>query len=144
MLKDIKSRLVFAVFVIALLVFIGYEQGKRSSCERDFLIGETVAEKVTKEVAISEGALNRKVDTDEVKIWPTQKDLPLLIKHLPRFDCGACGFPTCRAFAEAVIEKKASYRGCFIDMRRGGRFVRWFEEKWLKNAKGEKAFKKAK
>ena len=33
---------------------------------------------------------------------------------LPGIDCGACGAPTCRAFAEDVIKNKASHDGCWI------------------------------
>lgn len=42
---------------------------------------------------------------------------------LPGIDCGSCGAPTCRAFAEDVIKGLASYDGCPIktlsEIRRG-------------------------
>ncbi|MCL2030036.1 MAG: RnfABCDGE type electron transport complex subunit B [Oscillospiraceae bacterium] len=31
---------------------------------------------------------------------------------LPGINCGACGFPGCSVFAEAVVRKKAGYEGC--------------------------------
>ena len=42
---------------------------------------------------------------------------------LPGIDCGSCGAPTCRAFAEDVIKGLANTDGCPIkalnDIRRG-------------------------
>ena len=35
-------------------------------------------------------------------------------KTLPGIDCGACGAPTCRAFAEDVVKKLASPEDCLI------------------------------
>ncbi len=37
-----------------------------------------------------------------------------LRKNLPGIDCGACGAPTCRAFAEDVVKGNASLRDCTI------------------------------
>ena len=50
-------------------------------------------------------------------------DIQKIKDSLPCIDCGACGAPTCRAFAEDVIKGLASYDGCPIktlsEIRRG-------------------------
>jgi len=35
-----------------------------------------------------------------------------IVDVLPKVNCGGCGFANCAIFAEAVIEDKASYKGC--------------------------------
>ena len=39
-------------------------------------------------------------------------DIQKLRKALPGIDCGSCGAPTCRAFAEDVIKGQADVKGC--------------------------------
>ncbi len=41
-------------------------------------------------------------------------DIQKLRDALPGFDCGACGAPTCRAFAEDVVKKQADVDNCLI------------------------------
>lgn len=41
-------------------------------------------------------------------------DIQSLKADLPGIDCGACGAPTCRAFAEDVVKKLASCEDCII------------------------------
>ena len=50
-------------------------------------------------------------------------DIHNLKNTLPGIDCGACGAPTCRAFAEDVVKKHASIDDCHI------------KDVWSKNAK---------
>ena len=47
-------------------------------------------------------------------------DIQTLRKELPGIDCGACGAPSCRAFAEDVIRGTACRDGCVVE-RAGGR-----------------------
>ena len=35
-----------------------------------------------------------------------------ILKHLPRLDCGVCGSPTCRAFAEDVVKGNITADKC--------------------------------
>lgn len=44
-------------------------------------------------------------------------DIQALRSRLPGFDCGSCGAPTCRAFAEDVIKGKAKETDCLLTMR---------------------------
>lgn len=37
-----------------------------------------------------------------------------ICKVLPGVNCGACGFSSCNAFAEAVTQKKAAINGCLV------------------------------
>ena len=41
-------------------------------------------------------------------------DIQKLKKQLPGIDCGSCGAPTCRAFAEDVVRKLTDENGCLI------------------------------
>ncbi len=38
-------------------------------------------------------------------------------KQLPGIDCGACGSPTCRSFAEDIVQGKADINECIVIMR---------------------------
>lgn len=44
-------------------------------------------------------------------------DIQKLREMLPGIDCGSCGAPNCRAFAEDVVRKKANKNDCIIMMR---------------------------
>lgn len=44
-------------------------------------------------------------------------DIQKLRKSLPGYDCGACGAPTCRAFAEDVVSGRASASDCMLMLR---------------------------
>ncbi|MBQ7741262.1 MAG: 4Fe-4S dicluster domain-containing protein [Eubacterium sp.] len=41
-------------------------------------------------------------------------DIQKLKKELPGIDCGACGAPSCRAFAEDIVRGKAEHTKCYI------------------------------
>ncbi len=41
-------------------------------------------------------------------------DIQNLKNELPGIDCGSCGAPTCRAFAEDVVKNRASIEDCLI------------------------------
>ena len=41
-------------------------------------------------------------------------DIQNLKATLPGIDCGACGAPSCRAFAEDVVKKLACPEDCYI------------------------------
>ena len=45
------------------------------------------------------------------------KEIDALCEDLPGIDCGACGCPTCRAFAEDVAEGLMSRIDCLLDLR---------------------------
>jgi Na+-translocating ferredoxin:NAD+ oxidoreductase RNF subunit RnfB len=40
-----------------------------------------------------------------------------LLKNLPRINCGACGAPTCKAFAEDVIQGRAELVDCVFKLK---------------------------
>ena len=44
-------------------------------------------------------------------------DIQRIKSELPGIDCGSCGAPTCRAFAEDVVKKNAKISDCVIRMR---------------------------
>ena len=44
-------------------------------------------------------------------------DVQKVFETLPELDCGSCGSPTCRAFAEDVVKGKADYGECIAVMR---------------------------
>ena len=41
-------------------------------------------------------------------------DIQKIKSTLPGIDCGACGAPTCRAFAEDVVKNNARLEECWI------------------------------
>lgn len=44
-------------------------------------------------------------------------DINAVFATLPELDCGSCGSPTCRAFAEDVVRGIADYEECIVVMR---------------------------
>lgn len=44
-------------------------------------------------------------------------DIQKLRSELPGFDCGSCGAPTCRAFAEDVVMGQAKQTDCLLTLR---------------------------
>ena len=44
-------------------------------------------------------------------------DIQKLRECLPGIDCGSCGAPTCRAFAEDVVKGQATVDGCLLRKR---------------------------
>lgn len=46
-------------------------------------------------------------------------DIQQIKSTLPGIDCGACGAPNCRAFAEDIVKNKASINGCVIRKEAG-------------------------
>ncbi len=45
------------------------------------------------------------------------KAIEQLKSELPGIDCGSCGAPTCRAFAEDIVKKQANIENCLIRCR---------------------------
>lgn len=46
------------------------------------------------------------------------QEIDRIYEELPRIDCGSCGAPTCRAFAEDVVKGECSFDDCVVYMRR--------------------------
>ena len=44
-------------------------------------------------------------------------DIQRIYEALPCLDCGSCGAPTCRAFAEDIVKGEAEEDGCIVRMR---------------------------
>lgn len=55
--------------------------------------------------------------TDLAETITRLKELENLIVSLPGIDCGSCGAPTCRAFAEDVVLGKAHVTDCTFKLR---------------------------
>lgn len=58
-----------------------------------------------------------KLSSDRKEAMSLMKEIMALDETLPQFDCGACGSPTCRAFAEDVIKKNAVISDCVFKSR---------------------------
>lgn len=52
------------------------------------------------------------LDADMDKALAKMQDLEALYGRLPQINCGACGSPTCRAFAEDVVQDRAAENDC--------------------------------
>lgn len=44
-------------------------------------------------------------------------EIESIYQTLPGLDCGSCGSPTCRAFAQDVVNGDISYDSCIVKMR---------------------------
>jgi hypothetical protein len=58
-----------------------------------------------------------KLNEDKKTAVKMMIDMENLIKTLPSIDCGACGAPSCKAFAEDVVRGEANENDCIIKMR---------------------------
>ncbi|MCH3950122.1 MAG: 4Fe-4S binding protein [Acidaminococcus sp.] len=57
------------------------------------------------------------LDADFGKALEKMETLTALEKELPQLDCGACGAPTCRSFAEDVVRGYARKEDCIMKKR---------------------------
>lgn len=54
---------------------------------------------------------------DAVDAIKKLKERESIVESLPKIDCGACGAPTCRAFAEDVIQERAEILDCIFKLQ---------------------------
>ena len=57
------------------------------------------------------------LDPDLRKAFEKRRKIEELCERLPALDCGSCGAPTCRAFAEDVVRGLASEEDCIVNLR---------------------------
>lgn len=57
------------------------------------------------------------LDSDMEKAIVKMQEIERLYKKLPQIDCGACGAPTCRCFAEDVVKQRAKVEECVFMLR---------------------------
>jgi iron only hydrogenase large subunit-like protein len=60
-----------------------------------------------------------RLDTDPVKAVEKMKLRDEIHSSLPGLDCGACGAPKCRAFADDVVQGRAEITDCIFKWREG-------------------------
>lgn len=58
------------------------------------------------------------LNENRLKALEMMEDIERLYSQLPQIDCGSCGSPTCRSFAEDVIRKEVSVEACIFMLRR--------------------------
>jgi len=58
------------------------------------------------------------LDNDMEKALEMMEDIEMLYKELPKIDCGSCGAPTCRCFAEDVVKQDATIEECVFMLRK--------------------------
>lgn len=58
-----------------------------------------------------------RLDEDPERAKEKLRKLEEIEKELPGLDCGACGAPTCRAFAEDIVLEKVSWYDCSFKLR---------------------------
>lgn len=58
-----------------------------------------------------------KLDEDRTTAMQKMSEIEQLAESLPALDCGSCGAPTCRAFAEDVVLGGRSVDECIVYMR---------------------------
>ena len=69
---------------------------------------------------MSQGCICCSLVGDFGKALEKMEALTELEKALPQLDCGACGAPTCRSFAEDVVRGYAEAGDCIMKGRRKG------------------------
>ncbi len=57
------------------------------------------------------------LDTDINKALTKMQQLEEIYARLPQLDCGSCGSPSCRDFAEDIVRGKAQERDCIFRLR---------------------------
>lgn len=57
------------------------------------------------------------LDADRGKAMEKLAAIEEILKTLPALDCGSCGAPTCRAFAEDIVRGEATVEDCVVIMR---------------------------
>ncbi len=60
----------------------------------------------------------RPLDEDISRAILKMKERDRILADLPRIDCGACGAPSCRAFAEDVVLGEADKKSCIFFWQR--------------------------
>jgi Na+-translocating ferredoxin:NAD+ oxidoreductase RNF subunit RnfB len=60
----------------------------------------------------------RPLDEDIARAIVKMKERDRIFSSLPKIDCGACGAPTCRAFAEDVVQGNAERANCVFFYQR--------------------------
>lgn len=55
-----------------------------------------------------------KLDADMGKAMEKMQKVEEILSLLPHLDCGVCGSPSCRAFAEDVVQKQVDFSRCVV------------------------------
>jgi iron only hydrogenase large subunit-like protein len=58
-----------------------------------------------------------RLDPDMLKAMIMMEEMELVLSSLPGLDCGSCGAPSCRAFAEDVARGQALITDCIFKLR---------------------------
>ncbi len=58
-----------------------------------------------------------KLDEDLLEAMRKMERIEAIYKTLPGYDCGSCGSPTCRTFAEDIVQGKAREMDCIHRMK---------------------------
>jgi len=67
------------------------------------------------------------LDADMGKALEKMSRIEAIFESLPDLDCGFCGAPTCRAFAEDVVKGECDVNECVVRMREQLRALQWRE-----------------
>ncbi len=59
----------------------------------------------------------QQLNEDRGEAMRMMSDIEAMTEQLPALDCGSCGAPTCRAFAEDVVRGERSIDECIVHMR---------------------------
>ena len=62
-----------------------------------------------------------RLDVDRSVALRKLKEVRSIHENLPGLDCGLCGAPTCRAFAEDVVNEEMSIDQCVRMQLQGGK-----------------------
>ena len=57
------------------------------------------------------------LDSDMGLAMQKMSEIESITESLPALDCGSCGAPTCRAFAEDIVRGECTVDECIVHMR---------------------------
>lgn len=98
------------------------QEDKRDYEELSLNTGDPIRGKMKKEVSclFETSIIPRPVfslDQNRQKALEKMEEIEDLYKKLPQIDCGSCGAPTCRCFAEDVVQEQANIEECIFMLR---------------------------
>lgn len=69
-----------------------------------------------------------KLDDDMMTAMQKMAEIDAITESLPALDCGSCGAPTCRAFAEDIVRGERDVDECIVHMRKRIQAIQNLEE----------------
>ncbi len=60
------------------------------------------------------------LEVSQIEKFKAYAEVEEILKFFPRLDCGSCGSPTCKCFAEDVVRRNITVDKCVVNMQKNG------------------------